>query len=278
VTIANPWLARLERFESVGSTNDIVDAWLADGTAEVCVAVADEQTAGRGRSGRSWTAPAGSALLCSLGFRPVLADPAQFWQWAAIVSLSMAEAVESVAGAAPGTVRLKWPNDLVVAEDGHVRKLAGVLGETSGTNTEDQRVVVGIGVNAGWRRADFPVDLADSMTSVAELAGPTAGAERETARALRDSLLDAFLDHLQPRVSALHANRFPGADWRARQLTNGELVRLERPDGTAETVRAIDVDAESGALVVGSLSGEWPSRLVTVGEIRHLRLGAQAGV
>jgi BirA family biotin operon repressor/biotin-[acetyl-CoA-carboxylase] ligase len=272
VTVANPWPARLECFESVGSTNDIVDVWLAEGAAEVCVAVAAEQTAGRGRNGRAWTAPRDAALLCSLGFRPVFADPSQLWQWAAIVALAMADAVESVAGAAAGTVRLKWPNDLVVADAGHVRKLAGVLGETAGAGTEDQRVVVGIGVNAGWQRAEFPPDLADSMTSVAELAGTVVS----SSAALRDELLAAFLDALRPRVTDLHSSRFPGAEWRDRQLTNGELVRLERPDGSTETVRAIDVDADSGALVVGSLSGEWPARQVTVGEIRHLRLGSVA--
>jgi BirA family biotin operon repressor/biotin-[acetyl-CoA-carboxylase] ligase len=278
--VANPWPARLERFESVGSTNDIISRWLADGAAEVCVAIADEQTAGRGRNGRSWTAPRGAALLCSLGFRPASSEPGQLWQWAAIVSLAMADAAESVAGVPVGTVRLKWPNDLVVASGEQVRKLAGVLGETAGAGTDDQRVVVGIGVNAGWRREDFPPELADSMTSIAEIAnvgaaGAAAGAGASAASpdALRDALLDAFLSGLRARVTDLHANRFPAAEWRDRQLTNGELVRLERPDGSSETVRAIDVDAESGALVVGSLSGEWPVRQVTVGEIRHLRLG-----
>jgi BirA family biotin operon repressor/biotin-[acetyl-CoA-carboxylase] ligase len=277
MTVAHPWPARLERFESVGSTNDIVDAWLAGGAAEVCVAVAAEQTAGRGRNGRTWTAPRDAALLCSLGFRPVFTDPAQVWQWAAIVSLAMAGAVESLAAAAAGTVRLKWPNDLVVTEGEHVRKLAGVLGETTGAGTEDQRVVVGIGVNAGWRRADFPPDLAESMTSVAALAeaagGVRTGADASPA-ALRDELLSTFLGDLRPRVTDLHAGRFPAAEWRDRQLTNGELVRLERPDGSTETVRAIDVDPDSGALVVGSVSGDWPARLVTVGEIRHLRSAA----
>jgi BirA family biotin operon repressor/biotin-[acetyl-CoA-carboxylase] ligase len=283
VTVANPWPARLERFASVGSTNDIVAGWLAEGGPEVCVAVADEQTAGRGRNGRSWTAPRGTALLCSVGFRPASFEPAQLWQWAAIASLAMADAAESVAGVEAGTVRLKWPNDLVVADEGLVRKLAGVLGETAGAGTVDQRVVVGIGVNAGWRRGDFPPELADSMTSVAEMAaaGPAGGAGAAAGAgtiaaspaALRDALLDAFLAGLRPRVTDLRANRFPAAEWRSRQLTNGELVRLERPDGSSETVRAIDVDAESGALVVGSPSGEWPARRVTVGEIRHLRLG-----
>ena len=269
MTIASPWLARLERFDTVASTNDIVGGWLDEGVTEVCIAVADEQTAGRGRNGRTWMAPPGAALLCSLGFRPTYLEPDRSWQLAAIVSLAMAEAAEAVSGRGAGTVRLKWPNDLVVAEGDTVRKLAGVLGETVGAGTDDPRVVIGIGVNAGWRRADFPEDLADSMTSVAELSG---NAAQMFETELRDRLLDVFLEGLHPRLAALRDNGFPAGEWRDRQLTNGAVVRLERPDGSAETVRAIDVDAESGALVIESLSGEWPSRSVTVGEIRHLRL------
>ena len=272
--VAATWLARYERFDVVGSTNDVVAAWLEEGTPELCVAVAGEQTAGRGRNGRTWTAPPDAALLCSLGFRPTYLDAAQLWQLAAIVSLAMADAAESVSGAAAGSVRLKWPNDLVVEQSDAVCKLAGVLGETVGAGTEDPRAVIGIGVNAGWQRAEFPPELAQSMTSVAELAETAGGigTGAPTAAQLRDDLLRAFLDAVRPRLADLHAGRFPAAEWRGRQLTNGEVVRLERPDGTAELVRAIDVDADSGALVVGSLSGEWPARAITVGEISHLRL------
>jgi BirA family transcriptional regulator, biotin operon repressor / biotin---[acetyl-CoA-carboxylase] ligase len=273
MTVATTWPARLERFESVESTNDVVMRWLENGHVPVCVAVADEQSAGRGRNGRTWMAPRGAALLCSLGFRPIYLEPSRLWQLAAIVSLAMADAVEDVSGVPAGTVRLKWPNDLVVVQGDAVRKLAGLLGETVGAGTDDVRVVIGIGVNAGWARDDFPPDLADSMTSVAELAVAAAAASSSrTPRDLRDDLLDAFLERLQPRVTDMSSNRFPAGEWRARQLTNGTVVRLERPDGSAELVRAIDVDADSGALVIDSLSGEWPARSVTVGEISHLRL------
>lgn len=273
MTVANPWPAKLQRFDVVESTNDIVAGWLEAGAAEVCVAVANEQTAGRGRNGRTWTAPRGAALLCSLGFRPTFMDPARMWQIAAIVSLAMARAIEAASGAPAGTVRLKWPNDLVVAQGDSVRKLAGVLGETVGAGSDDPRVVIGIGVNAGWHRVDFPPELAEGMTSVAELAAVADGARAaERPDRIRDDILAAFLVDLQPRVTDLHSDRFPGQEWRDRQLTNGSVVRLERPDGTAELVRAIDVDADSGALVVNSLSGEWPTRSVTVGEISHLRL------
>ena len=112
-----PFLARQERFRLVASTNDVVRGWLATGTPEVCVAVADEQSAGRGREGRSWLAPAGRALLLSLGFRPNWLAPEQAWRLAAVASLAMADAAEEVAGLRDGTVRLKWPNDLVVVPD-----------------------------------------------------------------------------------------------------------------------------------------------------------------
>ncbi|HEY4228058.1 MAG TPA: hypothetical protein VGM49_06950, partial [Candidatus Limnocylindrales bacterium] len=105
--LSTGWLARLERFEVVGSTNDVVMGWLRDGTPEVCVAIAAEQTAGRGRSGRAWTAPTGSSLLLSVGFRPTYLPPDQAWCLAAIVSLAMAEAAEASASLPVGVVRLK---------------------------------------------------------------------------------------------------------------------------------------------------------------------------
>ncbi len=109
-----PFLARQERFASVGSTNDVIRAWLEAGTPEVCLAVADEQTAGRGRDGRSWTAPPGAGLLLSVGFRPTWLEPERAWRLAAIVALAMAEAAEAVGGLRERSIRLKWPNDLVV--------------------------------------------------------------------------------------------------------------------------------------------------------------------
>jgi BirA family biotin operon repressor/biotin-[acetyl-CoA-carboxylase] ligase len=115
--VVTGFLSRQQRFDAVGSTNDVVRAWLAEGTPEVCLAVADEQTAGRGRAGRSWVAPVGRALLLSLGFRPSWLAPDRTWRLAAITALAMADAAEEVAGLADGAIRLKWPNDLVVEDE-----------------------------------------------------------------------------------------------------------------------------------------------------------------
>ena len=265
-TAVTAWLSRFERLDVVTSTNDVVAGWLREGTPEVCVAIADMQTAGRGRDGRTWEAPSGSALLLSVGFRPAWLAPEHAWRLGAIVTMAMAEACEVGAGARPNSIRLKWPNDMVAidAPSGAVRKLAGVLGETEGLGTPDARAVIGIGVNADWKAAAFPPAIAQAITSLAELA-PGMNIDREV-------VTHVFLERLEPLVEDLRDGAFPAYAWRARQLTNGVPVRLELPDGSSETVSAVDVDPESGALVITEPGGG-PRRSVLVGEIRHLRLG-----
>ena len=261
-----PFISRREHFEVIGSTNDVVRGWLADGTPEVALAVADEQTAGRGRDGRTWTAPAGGALLLSLGFRPAWLQPEHLWRLAAVTSLAMAEASERVTGIRAGSIRLKWPNDLVIESGDGVGKLAGVLGESDGIGSDHPRAVIGIGLNGDWPRDAFPAELAGSMTSLREAA----------ARAVdHGAVLDAFLARLEVGVEALRAGRFDADGWSARQVTTGRDIDLIGPDGASSPVRATGVDTETGALVI-----EGPAaagrRSVVVGEVRHVRLAAPA--
>jgi BirA family transcriptional regulator, biotin operon repressor / biotin---[acetyl-CoA-carboxylase] ligase len=285
--IGTPFLARQERFAVVGSTNDIVREWLAAGEPEVCLAIADEQSAGRGRDGRTWSAPTGRALLLSLGFRPAWLAPDRVWRLAAVTSLAMAAAAEEVGSLAERSVRLKWPNDLVVevessgerlagaspstSEDSgsvrhlEVRKLAGVLGETDGLGGSDPRAVIGIGINADWPASEFPPELADTMTSLREASGG-----RSIDGAL---LLVAFLANLQSRIEALRGGRFDAADWLDRQLTTGRTIRLVGHAGDEQIVRALRSDPVSGALVVEDLRSPTGERAVVSGEIRHVRLG-----
>jgi len=264
--VAASWLARYERFDVVGSTNDVVAGWLQEGTPEVCVALADLQSAGRGRDGRTWQAPPGAALLASVGFRPTWLDVGHLWRLSAIVSLAMAEACEVAGGLRHGAIHLKWPNDLVVIDHstGEVRKLAGVLGETRGIGTADSTAVVGIGANVTWARNRFPKELAGSMTSLSELA-PGKPVDREVA-------IHVFLQRLEGLVNALRAGDFPAEAWSRRQLTHGMIVMLDQADGSAERVVAEDVDTETGALLVRGTTDE-AQRSVVVGEIHHLRVG-----
>ncbi len=257
------FLAHREHLPVVGSTNDVVRGWLATGTPEVCLAVAEEQTAGRGRDGRRWLAPPGLALLASLGFRPTWLAPDLTWRLPATISLAMADAAEEVAGLADRAIGLKWPNDLVT-DDGSIRKLGGILGETEGLGTDDPRLVVGVGLNADWAAEDFPPDLADSMTSLRVASGGRP--------ADRTALLDAFLDRLEVRIEALRGGRFDVADWIDRQSTTGRAVALTTPDGRTTVVRAIGVDVRTGALVVADDGAPGGERQVLVGDIRHARL------
>lgn len=288
-----PFIARAERFGRIGSTNDVVRGWLDAGVPEVCLAVADEQTAGRGRRGRTWTAPSGAALLCSLGFRPTWLAPDRAWRLAAIVALAMCDAAEEAAGLPEGAIRLKWPNDLVVETAGpdallmgeldaaaaaarlaaplEIRKLGGILGESDGLGTGDPRVVVGIGINADWAAADFPPELALTMSSLREASG---GRPVDLA-----VLLDAFTNRLEARTEALRAGYFDVAGWVGRQVTTGRLVRLAgtgdddaAADADGSVVRALGVDATTGALVVEDPSSSGGERQVHAGEVTRVRL------
>jgi BirA family biotin operon repressor/biotin-[acetyl-CoA-carboxylase] ligase len=285
------FLARLERFGRVGSTQDVVRAWLAGGVAEVCVAVADEQAAGRGRQGRTWVAPAGAALMLSAGFRPAWLEPDRAWRLAATISLAMADAAEDHAGLRVRTVRLKWPNDLVVEtgpgdaaagvdagraalpgqaaapgpRGATIRKLGGVLGESDGLGTSDPRVVIGIGVNADWAADDFPPELAAEMTSLREVS---------SGRPIdREALLVGFIGRLEGRFEALRAGYFDLDEWTARQITTGRRVSVQSGTATEDLV-AVGVDGASGALVVADPSAPDGEREVLSGEITRIRIRA----
>jgi BirA family biotin operon repressor/biotin-[acetyl-CoA-carboxylase] ligase len=243
---------------------------MTEGTPEVCLAVADEQTAGRGRSGRSWVAPSGSALLLSLGFEPTYAAPDRLWRLAGIVALAMVDAAEEVAGLPIGMLKLKWPNDIVVDAPEvptGLRKIAGLLGESEAAGMGNVKAVVGIGINADWPRDKFPAELAESMTSLAEA---SRGRPIDS-----DALLEAFLVRLEPRALALRDGHFDVAGWHARQITTGRLIRIDMPDGTTEVARAVGVDGASGALLVEDEAGD--ERELLFGEVTQVRLARENG-
>lgn len=255
------FLSRLERFESVDSTQRLVREWLDEGTSEVAVAVAAHQTAGRGRRGRGWTAPAGAALLLSAGFRPSQLGTRHAWRLAATLSLAMLDAAEDAAGLRDDTLWLKWPNDIVAeAADGRLVKVAGVLGESVSDGERVESAVVGIGVNSDWPAELFPTELAQSMSSLREVAG---------GRPIdNEALLDAFLARLEPRYEALRTGTFDAGGWSRRQRTTGRLVEVDLGGRVLEG-EARGVDPESGALIVQA--GDRLERVDT-GEVVRCRI------
>ena len=279
---ARLFVSRLEQFATVASTNDVVAAWLADGVDEICLAWADEQTAGRGRHGRSWVPPPGAALLLSLGFRPDWL-PADRHGGSRRPYRSRWPMPRGGAGIPNRTVRLKWPNDLVVVDPpdrgGAVRKLGGVLGEATGIGDDDPRVVVGIGVNVDWPAAAFPPDLAASMTSLLVESGG-----RPTDR---DAVLDAFLARLEPRIEALRDGRFAVARLGCPPGVPPHAGAPRPRHSTRATPRmrlAIGVDPITGALVVEDANiarrrEGWstPARRLTFGSGRNAMAGPVFG-
>jgi BirA family biotin operon repressor/biotin-[acetyl-CoA-carboxylase] ligase len=126
---------------------------LAPGAPEGAVAVADQQTEGRGRLGRRWEAPAGTSVLCSVQLRPAV-EAARFPQLTVVGAEACAEAIRVVTGLEPA---LKHPNDVLIGG----RKVAGILGEAG-----DGRVVLGIGINANVAADELPIEVRIPATSL----------------------------------------------------------------------------------------------------------------
>jgi BirA family biotin operon repressor/biotin-[acetyl-CoA-carboxylase] ligase len=227
-------------FAEIDSTNRYLLHEASLGAAEGLVAVADVQTAGRGRMGRTWVAPPGASLLVSALLRPALpADRVHLVTLAA--ALAALDAVQAGAGVEAG---VKWPNDVAVDD----RKLAGILAEATGG-----AVVVGMGLNVQWER--FPDDIAATATAC-NLCG-TRPADREDLLARWLHAFDARLDALDGVV----------AEVAARSATLGRRVRVELANETLEA-RAERLTDE-GYLVVTTDDGR--ERVVTAGDVVNLR-------
>jgi BirA family biotin operon repressor/biotin-[acetyl-CoA-carboxylase] ligase len=211
------------------------------GVPEGATVVADEQTAGRGRLGRAWVAPPGSALLVSVVLRPPLAI-GQAWLIVSLAGVALADTVHQVLAAAGSraTVGLKWPNDLLL--DG--RKAAGLLAEAGAGGQAGGRlpwVVLGMGVNVG-EAMDFPAELAGRATSVGLAAG---------RRVDRAELLGAWGRRFMAGYGDLGAGPTTPLllAYRDRLETLGRRVRAERLSGDPVVGTAVDLTA-SGNLVI----------------------------
>jgi BirA family transcriptional regulator, biotin operon repressor / biotin---[acetyl-CoA-carboxylase] ligase len=193
--------------ESCESTQALLDPSMAEGT----VAVADVQTAGRGRLGRTWEAPPRSAVLVSVLLRPSADRPLP--QLALVAGVAVADALEELTGL---SVQIKWPNDVMLRRT----KVAGILAEA-----RESAVVVGIGVNVNQTREQLP----------------NRGGSLRTATGLewdRDAVLDAVLGTLgtryeQWRVGGLDAV-YDGLG--SRDFLRGRSVTVDDTSGTAELI------------------------------------------
>lgn len=246
----------VEVVQRTGSTNNDLVALAAKGEVEEgMVLVAEEQTAGRGRLDRQWTAPPRSGLFFSVLLKPAEVPVAR-WGWLPLLTgVAVATGLSRAAGV---DMALKWPNDLLVTVGGEERKAGGILAERAGSTG----VVVGVGINVTLREDELPVPQAGSLA----LAGAVSTD--------RDPLLRGVLRSLEewygrwraaagdPVVSGLQETYAAGC------ATLGRVVRAELPGDRAITGEAVAIDGD-GRLVLATEEGV--QEPVGAGDIVHLR-------
>lgn len=238
---------KLRAFESLDSTNTYLKKAAAQGAPEGTAVIADEQTAGRGRLGRSFASAAGRGIYMSLLLRPdAPADCAQ--SLTAVAAVAVCRALEKTCGIYAG---IKWVNDLYLRG----RKICGILCESSVKNGELDYAVLGIGLNVSTREEDFPAELRDVAGSLFTQTGRgfERGAIIAAILAELDALYAAWLDgpaacleeyrrrcivlDRQLTVSAPHGEFEAVAENISADY--GLIVRL--PDGTRRTLRSGEV-------------------------------------
>ena len=243
-----PWQDSLLWFDSIDSTNTRARELARQGVAHGTVLIADHQTGGRGRRGRSFHSPAGSGIYMSVILRPNC-KPQEIMHLTCAAAVAMCDAVEAAAGFRPG---IKWTNDLVCGK----RKIAGILTELGfDAKGNVDFAVVGIGINCCQQETDFPEDIrsiAGSLASVSDMVIDRAA----VAAAMVDALFSMDSELLTRKTHIL--NRY-----RQDCITLGREVSLVRGDEIRHGT-ALNID-EDGALIVRFSDGN--TEAVSSGEI-----------
>ncbi len=247
---------RIEVFSKINSTNTYLKGQLSPPSGQFRVAIAEHQTAGRGRHDRQWISTPGGSLCLSLSYRFPQSSPGFSQLSALTLALGIAVA-EALSGIGVAGVRLKWPNDLLVGD----AKLGGILTETIIRGDSDVMVIVGIGLNIKlnpYLSKDEDAAWALSATSLDAVMS-----EPPSIDGLSELVIEALI--LTCRTFAAsgfveYAERFPVYDWLA-----GKTVVVETPDSVIEGAAA--GIADDGALLVDTESGR---REIHAGTIKRV--------
>ena len=224
---------RIDCFASIDSTNAYLKRIASDGAPDGTIAVAAEQTAGRGRRGRSFQSAAGKGVYLSVLLRPRLSAE-ELMPLTGLCAVAMCDAVERVCAVRP---QIKWTNDLIL----NGKKLGGILTELGMENGALSYVIVGIGINVSQKAEDFAGEVAGIATSLERELGKTVS-KNELAAAMIEEL-DALYRVLQSGEIAPYL-----AHYRRDCVTIGSEVQLLWQD-TREKVRALDIDDRFGLIV-----------------------------
>jgi len=236
---------------SIDSTNALAKKLAAQGAPEGTLIITEEQTAGRGRRGRSWASPAGANLLFSVLLRPTV-EGERVFVLTMVLALAGIRALNRVAGV---RAMIKWPNDIYVG----TRKLTGILTEFSVTGKKIDWAVLGMGMNVCWR-PEVPEGSGAPATSLLEETGQ---------RVSRNDLLPQILTEFESLYThVLHERMEPlYEEWNQNCLVLGKAVVIESDTERIEG-KALRIDG-GGALIVEDAAGN--ERRILTGDV-SLRL------
>ena len=262
--------------EEIGSTNAALLEYASTGDGDRSALIAEFQSAGRGRSGREWTAPAGSQVALSVLIRPGAIHPDLFGWLPLITGLAVRDAL---AGSSGLDASLKWPNDVMVGKGDEAHKIAGILVEMTSVPAEGvysmslPAIVVGVGLNVSLRTEELPVPHATSidLERAAQGLGP---ADRPVVA--KELLRALAVRHDQWRACERGSGSVISDELYYEYIdacaTVGQDVRVELPGGETKTGTATKID-RSGQLVVETAAGEEPF-VVAAGDVHHVRRGS----
>lgn len=243
-----PWEDKLYYFDTIGSTNDEARRMAKSGAPHGTVLIADHQTGGHGRRGRSFHSPAGSGIYMSVLLRPDCA-PTELMHLTCAAAVAMCDAVEQAVGFRPC---IKWTNDLVCGK----RKVGGILSELGFTNQGlVDYAIIGIGINCTQTEFDFPEDIRSIAASLA-MVSQTCVETDVVAAAMIQSLQKMDSQLLSAKAQIL-------AQYKKDCITLGQEIVLLRGDGKRYGI-ARDIDPDGG-LVVEFQSGTL--EVVSSGEV-----------
>lgn len=237
-------------YHSLASTNETLKKMAEEGAPEGTVVLAEEQTKGRGRLGRSWSSPPGRGIWMSVLFRPSI-EPAGSSLFTLFIAVAVVKSIkellpESKAG-------IKWPNDILSSS----RKLCGILTELKAEADLLHFVVAGIGVNVNTRKDEFPPELQGTATSLYQESGG-----KEFSRAVLTAKILEEIDRFYLKFLSEGTKPIVEA-WKKHDLTLGKEITVQTPRESFHG-RAVDIDKNGGLLVEG---GKGDRRIFWAGEV-----------
>ncbi|MFK5953560.1 MAG: biotin--[acetyl-CoA-carboxylase] ligase [Desulfobacterium sp.] len=219
-------------FKETDSTNSQARVLADGGAREGTLVLAESQTLGRGRKGRTWFSPKGEGLFISMVLRPLM-SPMDSSRLTLLAAVALAEALMDSTGL---EIRIKWPNDLLC----NGRKVAGILTELSTDMDAVNHVIIGLGLNVNTPRKSFPVDLREKASSLLVESG------RYHSRC---KITQLFLERFEDHYDALVNQGFPQllSRWKALSDSIGQKVRVEMID---KSLTGIIQDVDSNAFLI----------------------------